>query len=184
MKKFITLMLIGIAALGLSFGAMAGVSDTGAYLGLAQTFVGSTDTYIGYTFGNVVQTSAFSIQFNIDDIFGVGVLTPAGSAFLIESDYGFGILYEHDVDALDLEIYANTWLNPLMTGFGSWDTGARAEFLVLPNPCGEVGPCYNPELKIFAEIGITQANTYYTTGVLAAVGLPVVWGEVGFEVHL
>jgi len=153
--------------------AFAGVSDEGAFLGVAQRFAGSTNSYVGYTFGNVTQTSAFSVQFDVIDMFGV-VVSPARPVFLLDSTYGFGFLYEHDVDALDLEVYMNTQLDPLMTNFADWDAGARAEFLVLPNPCKEVGPCYNPELKIFAEIGITQ--------VLAA--LPVVWGEVGFEVHL
>jgi len=164
------LMIFGVAA-------VAGVSDTGAYLGIAQTFAGNTDSYIGYTFGDALQTSAFSVQFNVDNLFGVGASTPA---FLLESTYGFGLLYEYDVDALDLEIYADTWLKAAMNNFARWDAGARAEFLVLPNPCKEVGPCYNPELKVFAEIGITQ--DFEASGSTAR--LPVVWGEVGFEVHL
>jgi len=175
MKKFMSFILIGIAALGLSFGAMAGVSDTGAYLGVAQTFAGSTDSYIGYTFGNVTQTSAFSVQFNVDGVFN-------DSTFLINSDYGFDMLYEYDVDALNFEVYANTLFLDTMNGFAKVNTGARAEFLVLPNPCKEVGPCYNPELKIFAEIGVKQ-ETELVSGTLVY-GLPVVWGEVGFEVHL
>jgi len=179
MKKFMSFILIGIAALGLSVGAMAGVSDTGAYLGVAQTFAGSTDSYIGYTFGNVVQTSAFSVQVDLNDLFGV-VNTVGGTPFLLQSTLGFGLLYEYDVDALDLNIYANTELDSDMVDFANWDAGARAEFLVLPNPCDEVGPCYNPELKIFAEVGITQDFKASTT----AGKLPVVWGEVGFEVHL
>jgi len=158
--------------------AVASVSDTGAYLGIAQTFAGMTDSYVGYTFGNVLQTSAFTIQFNVDDLFGIN--PPAGTPFLLQSTYGFGLLYEYDVDALELEIYADTVLTPAMTTFANWDAGARAEFLVLPNPCKEAGPCYNPELKIFIEIGIVQ-NFFARP---PATRMPVVWGEVGFEVHL
>ena len=167
MKNLMKMLLIGVAALGLSVSAMAGVSDAGAYLGVAQTFAGTTDSYIGYTFGNVAQTSAFTVQFDVNDLF-------AGSAFLVNSTLGFGLLYEYDVAALDFEVYANTLLNDGNTNFAEWDAGARAEFLVLPNPCDEVGPCYNPELMVFAEVGITQLR--YQT--------PVIWGEVGFEVHL
>ena len=177
MKNLMKMLLIGVAALGLSVGAMAGVSDAGAYLGMAQTFAGSTDAYLGYTFGNVAQTSAFTVQFDVDDLFGVAVGAPA---FLVESTLGFGLLYEYDVSAVDFDIYANTQLNAGNTNFANWDAGARVEFLVLPNPCEEAGPCYNPELKIFAEIGITQ--DFLASG--AAAKLPVVWGEVGFEVHL
>jgi len=177
MKRFISWMLIGIAALGLSLGAMAGVSDAGAYLGIAQTFAGSTDSYIGYTFGNVVQTSAFSVQFDVDDLFGT--ISPDGPGFLLYSTYGFGLLYEYDVDALNLELYANSVFSTDMTYFDVWNSGARAEFLVLPNPCKEVGPCYNPELKIFAEVGLTQDFDGKTKLVPV-----VIWGEVGFEVHL
>ena len=176
MKRFISWMLIGIAALGLSLGAMAGVSDTGAYLGVAQTFAGSTDSYIGYTFGNVIQTSAFSVQFNVDGIF-------KDSAFLINSGYGFDLSYEYDVDALDFEVYVNTLFLDTMNGFAKVDTGARAEFLVLPNPCKEVGPCYNPELKIFAEVGVKQITAPNSSGILIY-GVPTIWGEVGFEIHL
>ena len=178
MKKIIVMSI----ALLMIFSAVAfaGVSDTGAYLGVAQTFAGMTDSYIGYTFGDAAQTSAFSIQFNVDDLFGVGVGTPALTPFLLQSTYGFGLLYEYDVDALDLEIYADTALAAAMNTFANWDAGARAEFLVLPNPCKEAGPCYNPELKIFAEVGITQNFL----GATIALRLPVVWGEVGFEVHL
>ena len=179
MKRFMKWMFIGIAAFGLSLGAMAGVSDTGAYLGIAQTFAGMTDTYVGYTFGNVTQTSAFTVQFDVNDVFGVGVLTLPGTPFLLQSTLGFGLLYEYEVSALDLNIYANTQLNAGNTNFANWDAGARAEFLVLPNPCDAPGPCYNPELKIFAEIGLTQ------NFLLAwPANLPAVWGEVGFEIHL
>ena len=167
MKRFISWMLIGIAALGLSLGAMAGVSDTGAYLGVAQTFAGVTDSYIGYTFGNVIQTSAFSVQFNVDEVFDDGY-------FLEHSTFGFGLLYEYNVDALNLEIYADTKLNNEMDNFANWGSGIRAEFLVLPNPCDTPGPCYNPELKIFTNIGITQESGEN----------PEILGEVGFEVHL
>jgi len=149
--------------------AFAGVSDAGAFLGVAQTFAGSTDSYIGYTFGNVAQTSAFTLQFNIENMFN--------GSFLLDSDYGFGMLYEYDVVALDFDVYANTWLNSDNDNFARWDAGVKAEFLVLPNPCDAPGPCYNPELKIFTEIGITQDFGPGTD-------LPVLWGEVGFEVHL
>jgi len=163
MKRALAVFAVLMISSALAF---AGVSDTGAFLGVAQTFAGSTDSYIGYTFGNVSQTSAFTLQFNIDNMF-------AGS-FLLDSDYGFGMLYEFDVSALDFEVYANTWLNSTNTNFARWDSGVKAEFLVLPNPCGAPGPCYNPELKIFTEIGLTQLGHQ----------TPVIWGEVGFEVHL
>ena len=157
------LMVLGAAT-------FAGVSDTGAYFGVAQTFAGSTDSYIGYTFGNAAQTSAFSVQFNVADMFG----TTQTPSFLINSTLGFGLLYEYSADALDLDIYLNTTLNDTNDAFASWASGARAEFLVLPNPCDTPGPCYNPELKIFAEVRLSQVGS----------ANPAIWGEVGFEVHL
>ena len=171
MKK----QLLAVLAVMMIFSAaaFAGVSDEGAFIGIAQTFAGGTDSYVGYTFGNVLQTSAFTIQFEVNDMFGV--INPLfGTPFLLQSTFGFGLLYEYDVDAMDLEIYMNSALTPAMTNFAWWDAGARVEFMVLPNPCKDAGPCFNPELKVFAEVGVTQTLLL----------LPAIWGEVGFEVHL
>ena len=178
MKKFMSFILIGIAALGLSFGAMAGVSDAGAYLGVAQQFVGATNSHIGYTFANDIQTSAFSIQFDVLDVFGVldedGEFDGDDASFLLGSTFGFGLLYEYDVSNTRLDINVNTLLDEDNEYFEFWGSGARLEFDVLPNPCAEAGPCFNPDIMVFGEFGIKGEYDE----------LPVLWGEVGFEVHL
>jgi len=177
MKRLATLV---VAAL-MIFGGVSVASDAngGAYIGVEQEFFGNMDIWAGYEWLNVNKDVSFTVETIFGDIWAIND----------GPDLSIGLSYEVDRDIMDFDV----WNNISFNNFRTWpdvyvdvvDVGARIDISILPSPCEEVGPCYNPSANLYVEVGLLYTVTDSTPGnntVGPAFEIEYApWGGVGFE---